>query len=133
MVCAVEHWHVYLTGNKFVLDSDHSPLVALRKKEKIRGKVARWIALLESFDFEVKHVAGSKNQKADALSRNPAANTVQPDDILDDKIYSVLIENDLFVHQLRDEQEKWPIFESAKRKVEVLQILLQQQSVTVRE
>ena len=58
MVCAVEHWHVYLTGNRFILNSDHSPLVSLRKKEKLRGKVARWIALLESFDFEVRHIPG---------------------------------------------------------------------------
>ena len=26
MVCAVEHWYQYLTGNKFILNSDHSPL-----------------------------------------------------------------------------------------------------------
>ena len=40
--------------------------VRVRGEEKLRGKVARWIALLESFDFEVKHLPGKENQKADA-------------------------------------------------------------------
>ena len=118
MVCAVEHWHVYLTGNTFVLNSDHSPLVSLRKKEKLRGKVARWIALLESFDFEVKHLPGKENQKADALSRNPGAAKDQPEDILDDMVDTILVENDTFVQQLRNEQEKFLPIASTKRSVE---------------
>ena len=70
MVCAVQHWYIYLTGTKFILNSDHNPLTYLQKKKEPRGKVARWIAELEVFDYGVRYIPGKRNAKADALSRN---------------------------------------------------------------
>ena len=64
MVCAVEHWHVYLSGSRFVLNSDHNPLTFLQKKGEIRGKVARWVAILEGFDYDVQYIPGKSNQKS---------------------------------------------------------------------
>ena len=117
MVCAVEHWHVYLAGSKFVLNSDHNPLTFFQKKGEVRGKVARWVAILEAFDYEVKYISGKCNVKADALSRNSRAELTQPPDLLEEKIYTVSFENDTFVHQLRGEQEKCSLLDSAKNLV----------------
>jgi hypothetical protein len=35
--------------------------------------VTRWLALLNMWEFEIRHVAGKKNVVADALSRRPQA------------------------------------------------------------
>ena len=37
LVLAVRHWYVYLSGTKFVLNSDHNPLVYLRSQKGPRA------------------------------------------------------------------------------------------------
>ena len=90
LVLAVRHWYVYLAGTNFTLNSDHNPLVYLRKQKGPREKFGRWITELEEFDYTVKYVPGVKNVKADPFSRNRAADTVQPDSQFDSKIYAML-------------------------------------------
>ena len=54
--------------------------------------MARWLAYIEQFDFEIQHRAGSKHGNADGLSRTPthedAARMVKQDDdsTLDDMV-----------------------------------------------
>ena len=36
------------------------------------GQLARWLTLMEEYDFDVQHRAGSKHGNADGLSRRPA-------------------------------------------------------------
>ena len=44
LLLAVRHWHVYLAGTKFVINSDHNPLVHIRDQKKDdHGKFARWL------------------------------------------------------------------------------------------
>ena len=38
LMLAVRHWYVYLAGTHFTLNSDHNPLVYLRKQKDPRGK-----------------------------------------------------------------------------------------------
>ena len=76
LVLAVRHWYVYLAGTNFTLNSDHIPLVYVRKQKDPRGKFGRWIIELEEFDYTVKHVLVVKNVKNDPFSRNRAADTV---------------------------------------------------------
>ena len=75
LILAGRHWYVYLAGQHFVLQSDHNPLVYLRKQKDPRGKFARWIMELEEYDYEIKYIPGSKNVKADALSCNRGQQT----------------------------------------------------------
>ena len=118
LMLAVRHWYVYLAGTHFTLNSDHNPLVYLRKQKDPRGKFGRWITELEEFDYTVKYVPGVKNVKADPFSRNRAADTVQPDSQFDCKIYA-MVDNHTFVEQLRMEQNLDRVISKAK------QILLQ--------
>ena len=68
-------------GSKFVIKSDHNPLTYIQKKKDPHGKITRWMAELECFDFTVEHISGKRNQKAEALSRNKdsAENSIPED------------------------------------------------------
>ena len=60
------------------------------------AQMARWLAYIEQFDFEIQHRAGTKDGNADGLSRTPthddAVRTVKQqngdssvDDIINDR------------------------------------------------
>ena len=117
LVLAVRHWYVYLAGTEFVLNSDHNPLVHLRTQKDPRGKFSRWILELEEFNYVVKYVPGVENVKADALSRNKAANASQPSSRFEDMIYSVLEDRARFQEQLRTEQESDLVIRTAVKSV----------------
>ena len=51
--------------------TDHSALQWLRKTPLPIGQQAHWLTVIEEFDFEVKHQAGSAHTNADALSSRP--------------------------------------------------------------
>ena len=114
LVLAVRHWHVYLTGTEFILRSDHNPLVHLRQQKDPRGKFGRWIAELEEYDYQIQYIRGKDNVKADLLSRNPVANSDQPDSSFDDKIFATILDNASFVEQLQQEQDSDPMIHRAK-------------------
>ena len=112
LLLATRDWHVYLAGQKFVLNSDHNPLVHLREKKDPRGKFANWLTELEEYDYTVKYLPGRLNIKADPLSRNRAATQQTLLSQLDDKIYSVNEPIDFHV-QIKNEQHQDPILSNA--------------------
>ena len=61
----------YLLGRKFTIRTDHSALQWLRKTPEPMAQMARWLAYIEQFDFEIQHRAGNKHGNADGLSRTP--------------------------------------------------------------
>lgn len=73
IVKAVEHFHPYLYGRKFVLRTDHASLSWLLNFKNPEGQVARWIQRLQEYDMEIRHRKGSSHGNADALSRRPCA------------------------------------------------------------
>lgn len=59
----------YLLGHRLVLRMKHS---ALWKTPLQIGQEARWLAVIEEVNFEVKHQSGSSHlNAADAMSRQP--------------------------------------------------------------
>ena len=114
LVLAVRHWYVYLSGTRFILNSDHNPLVYLRSQKDPRGKFSRWVLELEEFDYVVKYIRGTDNIRADALSRNAGASSEQPLSRFEEKIYAVLGNQENFRQQLRDEQDADPVIRSAR-------------------
>ncbi len=71
VVWAVRTFHLYLHGAEFTLFTDHQPLQWLFSRQDLSGQSARWVLLLQEYDFKVIHRPGKSNGNADALSRLP--------------------------------------------------------------
>src|SRR6218665_3104021 len=61
----------YLFGRKFLLRTDHSALQWLRRTPLPIGQQARWLSVIEEFEFEIVHRPGASHLNADAMSRRP--------------------------------------------------------------
>ncbi len=66
---AVELFKYYLTGRHFTVVTDHASLTWLRNFREPEGMVARWISLLQPFDFAIVQRLGKHHSHADGLSR----------------------------------------------------------------
>ncbi|GFT20141.1 retrovirus-related Pol polyprotein from transposon 17.6 [Trichonephila clavipes] len=55
IVKAVEHFHPYLYGRKFLLQTDHASLTWLQNFKNPEGQTARWIQRLHEYDVEIRH------------------------------------------------------------------------------
>lgn len=66
---AITHFRPYLYGRKFLVKTDHRPLVYLFSMRNPSSKLTRMRLELEEYDFEVQYVQGKTNVGADALSR----------------------------------------------------------------
>ena len=76
LVYAVKKFHQFLFGHRFVLYTDHKPLLGLFSENKelptrAAARVLRWALLLSGYDYELRYRPGVNNGNADALSRLP--------------------------------------------------------------
>ena len=69
IVEGVRHFRVYLEGNPFVIQTDHNPLTHLARIKDTHGRIARWLLLLQPYEYKISYRPGSKNANADGLSR----------------------------------------------------------------
>ena len=67
----LENWRHSLEGAKFKfkIQTDHKNLEYFIKVQKLNRRQAKWALYLLRFDFTLKHVPGTKIEKADRLSR----------------------------------------------------------------
>lgn len=68
---AVLHFRPYLYGRKFVIKTDHRPLVYLFSLKNPTSKLTRMRCDLEEYDFSIEYIKGKSNVVADAFSRIP--------------------------------------------------------------
>ena len=80
----LKHFDPYLRGNHVTIVTDHSALVWLLKQKQPKGRIARWIAYLQQFDYDIEHKAGKKHSNADALSRRDYDKESKPDELVQD-------------------------------------------------
>jgi hypothetical protein len=73
IVNAMDHWRPYLAGSphKVIIYSDHQNLLYWKEPHKISRRVAREVLMLSEYNFEIRHIKGTANGRADALSRRP--------------------------------------------------------------
>ena len=65
----VKTFKAFLYGQRFVLHTDHQPLVYLHNMQLVDGRLARTLEDLSDFDFEIVYTPGKYNTCADTLSR----------------------------------------------------------------
>lgn len=71
IVWCVKQCQHYLTGQRFIIRTDHHALKWLMSVKDHTGRLMRWALSLMEFNFEVQYVKGKNNVVADALSRTP--------------------------------------------------------------
>ncbi|KAL0198417.1 hypothetical protein M9458_006957, partial [Cirrhinus mrigala] len=69
-----EKFREYLLGHRCVVFTDNNPLSHL-ESAKLGATEQRWAAQLAVFDFEIRYRPGKSNSNADALSRQPPADS----------------------------------------------------------
>jgi hypothetical protein len=69
VVWACEQFRPYLYGRDFTIECDHNPLVFIDNMKNKTSRVSRWRYNLSEYRYKIVYVKGSKNLKADALSR----------------------------------------------------------------
>ena len=91
MIFALEKFRHYLLGNKVVFHVDHQALLFLVNKPKLEGRLARWMLLLQEFDYTVVHTPGNQHAVADYLSRleNELEAPGVPDELPDAALFKV--------------------------------------------
>ncbi|GBG82650.1 hypothetical protein CBR_g35015 [Chara braunii] len=69
VVWGIQHFHPYLYGQKFLLVTDHEPLLAMKKLTNYTGMIGRWAALLQEYEFDIVHRKTERHSNADGLTR----------------------------------------------------------------
>ncbi|KAK3559000.1 hypothetical protein QTP86_000119 [Hemibagrus guttatus] len=89
---ALEEWRHWLEGAKhpFTVLTDHKNLEYLRAAKRLNPRQARWALFFTRFKFTISYRPGSKNVKADALSRiyGPDIASEDPEPVLPEKIFA---------------------------------------------
>lgn len=65
----ITHFRSYLYGRKFLVKTDHKPLVHLFSMKNPASKILRMRLELCEYDFVIEYIPGKDNVEADALSR----------------------------------------------------------------
>ncbi|MCV6575657.1 MAG: RNase H-like domain-containing protein, partial [Cohaesibacter sp.] len=69
IVWAIGQWKHYFQGPyPIIIQTDHAPLRYLPSQTSVNSRVWRWLAVLQGYDVDIRHIPGKKNP-ADSLSR----------------------------------------------------------------
>jgi len=81
MIFSVLKFHHYLLGYKFTFHVDHDALKYMINKPQLSGQIARWVLLLQEFNFTINVRLGKSHVNANHLSRlNEQVGTKPVDD-----------------------------------------------------
>lgn len=66
---ALNMWHHYLMGKKFLWKTDHHSLTSYFNQPTLNSRKLQWVCFLSAFNFNIKHLKGKENWLVNALSR----------------------------------------------------------------
>ncbi|XP_078000810.1 uncharacterized protein LOC144453400 [Glandiceps talaboti] len=70
IIWAMQKLQQYLYGREFILETDHQPLIYLKRAKVANSRLMRWALYLQSFNYRIVAIKGSMNIGADYLSRS---------------------------------------------------------------
>ncbi|UYV63208.1 K02A2.6-like, partial [Cordylochernes scorpioides] len=125
-VWAIEHFNTYIWGRKFVLKTDHKPLIYMLNPKNgavLPPRIQRlsWRLQPYIYDFEIEFIQGKQNI-ADIFSRQPLSNT-SDEKWLEDYVHKVLsITSEelqaLSLKEIKVCTEQDPLFQKLKEMVQ---------------
>ena len=71
VVEAIKAFDPYIRTTKFTVVTDHSAIKWLFSRSEPKGRLGRWVMLLQQYNFEVIHRSGKSITHVDGLSRRP--------------------------------------------------------------
>lgn len=111
---ACEKFCDYLIGCRFILETDHKPLVPLlgaKDLDQLPARVQRFRMRLMWFDYDIVHVPGKELYTADTLSRAPGAGPSPSDEAFQKEtaafvnlVHQSLPASDQRLSQIKDHQ-----------------------------
>ena len=69
VIFGVKHYCPYLHGSRFTIETNHASLCALITSRDLKGHLARWAVILQSYYCEIIHKLGRLHRNVDALTR----------------------------------------------------------------
>ena len=117
IVMALKNWRPLLAGSphKIIIYSDHLNLQYWRLPQRISRRVAREVLELSEYNFEIRHLPGRLNGRADALSRRPGYDQGEDDNkdvtVLPDHVFvrAGRIERALPLRRIIPQEEMEPV------------------------
>jgi len=95
LIYGVQKFHVYLYGRKFILVTDHKPLVSLLGPTKgipltAAARLQRWALLLAGYQYDIQFKPTQKHGNADGLSRLPLTDSSrESDDEIETTLFNI--------------------------------------------
>jgi len=71
VVWVVIQFKPYLYGTKFTLHTNHQPIKWLMTNDKLIGKLARWVLILQEYEFKVIHEPSTTHQNPNTMLQKP--------------------------------------------------------------
>lgn len=91
IIRCLEEWDAELRGvKKFDIYTDHKNLEYFMSARKLTERQMRWSLILSRYNFRIIHVPGTKNERADALSRRDQDIPTHEDQRLTDRCIQLL-------------------------------------------
>ena len=108
LVNSIEHFHDYIFGHDFVVQTDHQPLVQLTKKSlcEISPMLQCLLLKVTQYSFNTVYVKHEGVPIADCLSRKITIDTAREDESLNITIATVSLFQEGKLHQIKWEAAK---------------------------